>query len=80
MAKPIQMARMEGDPWAGIIEDFVTEKTDAIRTTVKVSDIMGSGCLGIPAERRAPYHADRIEAHLTMMGWHKVNNGVYRRP
>lgn len=79
MARPIQMARMEGDPWTGLIDDYLADKTDAIRNTVKVSDIMGPACLAIPPERRASFHSERIEAHLVMVGWRKVGAGVYRR-
>lgn len=78
-AKVVQQARYEHDPWATLISDYLTRHTDAVKSTVKLIDLMGDMCLRIPPERRTPLQNARIEAHLNMIGWRKLDSGTYRR-
>lgn len=79
-AEIVQAARLETDPWAAVIDDYLGTAAVAIKPQVKTADLMGPSCLNIPAERRMAFHAGRIEAHLNMRGWRKVEAGVYKRP
>lgn len=79
-AKIVQQARYEHDPWATMIDDYCEGGSGMPRDIVKAIDIMGAMCLNIPAERRSPTQNARIEAHLNMRGWRKVEAGVYKRP
>jgi len=78
-AKVVQQARYEHDPWATLISDYLARHTDAVKSTVKLIDLMGDMCLRIPPERRTPLQNARIEAHLNMIGWRKLDSGTYRR-
>jgi predicted P-loop ATPase len=79
-AEIVQAARLETDPWAAVIDDYLGTAAVAMKQNVKTADLMGPSCLNIPAERRMAFHAGRIEAHLNMRGWRKVEAGVYKRP
>lgn len=74
-----QQARYEHDPWSTLIDDYLAGGAGAIRNKVRVLDLMGTGCINIATERRTPAHSARIEAHLNMIGWVRVERGVYRR-
>ena len=79
-ARVVQQARYEHDPWATMIEAYLSRQTDALNNTVRLIDLMGDMCIRIPPERRTPLHNARITAHLVMMGWKKIDKDVYRRP
>jgi predicted P-loop ATPase len=80
MALVVQSARYESDPWSMMIDDYLSRHTDALNDKVRVLDLMGDMCLRIHNERRTPVVQARIEAHLNMIGWRKVEKGVYKRP
>jgi len=80
MAEIVQAARYEADPWSMMIDDYLARHTDPLKPEVKVLDLMGDMCLRIHNERRTPLVNSRIEAHLNMIGWRKVERGTYRRP
>lgn len=80
LAETVQHARLEGDPWAALIDDYLSGPQASMKATVRVAEIMGNGCLNIATERRSSTHTARIEAHLDFRGWVGLDKGVYKRP
>lgn len=74
LASQVQSDRYEVDPYADMIDDYLTG-----RTAVGINDVLGH--LEIPKERRTPQTARRVISQLARHGW-KLDRqrGVYKSP